>query len=157
MTPWQERAPFYDQVRDLYSGIFRFLGAIVLLLVVLSSANSLIMTVFERMRELGVLRAIGTTPLQIARMLLAEALWLGVLGAAVGALLGLAGIAAINAAHLTMPPPPGAVDPIDLRLALVPEAIWGAGVLMTAVLALAALLPIARAVRVRVVDALRHV
>ncbi|MCB1008518.1 MAG: hypothetical protein KDB94_06445, partial [Acidobacteria bacterium] len=61
------------------------------------------------------------------------------------------------AANLHMPPPPGAVDPIDLKLAYVPEAFGGAVLLMVVVLALAALAPIARAVRMEVVDALGHV
>ncbi len=154
VVPWTERAPFYGQVRDLYLGIFRFLGAVVLLLVVLAVSNTLVMTVFERMRELGTLRAIGTTPGQIAALLAAEAAALGVVGALFGALLGAAGVAAINAAGLQMPPPPGAVDPIDLRLAYVPEAFVGAALLMVVVLLVAALFPIAKAIRISVVDAL---
>jgi putative ABC transport system permease protein len=157
VVPWTARAPFYAQVRDLYSGIFRFLGAIVVLLVVLAASNTLVMTVFERMRELGTLRAIGTTPGQIAALLLAEALWLGAFGAVLGAAGGGLGIALLNAAHLQMPPPPGAVDPIDLQLAFVPAAFFGASLLMLAVLAVAAIVPIRRAVRIRVVDALGHV
>jgi putative ABC transport system permease protein len=157
VTPWHERAPFYRQVRDLYSGIFRFLGTIVFVLVVLAASNTLVMTVFERMRELGVLRAMGATPGQISALVAAEALWLGLLGAAAGALLGAGGLAALNAAELRMPPPPGAVDPIDLRLAWVPEAFAGAAALMLLVLALAAIFPILRAIRIRVVDALGHV
>jgi len=157
VTPWTARAPFYSQVRDLYTGIFRFLGALVALLVVLAASNTLVMTVFERMRELGTLRAIGTTPGQIALLLFAEAAWLGLLGGAFGAAAGAAGVAAINALGLHMPPPPGAVDPIDLRLALVPEAMLGAAALMVAVLLVAALVPILRATRIAVVDALGHV
>ena len=157
VVPWYERAPFYAQVRDLYTGIFRFLGAVVLLLVVLAVSNTLVMAVFERMRELGTLRAIGTTPGQLAALLAAEAAALGAVGAACGAVLGAAGVAAINAAAWQMPPPPGAVDPIDLRLAYVPEAFAGAGALMVAVLLVAAIFPIVRAVRVSVVEALGSV
>lgn len=157
VTPWTARAPFYGQVRDLYLGIFNFLGAIVVLLVVLASSNTLVMTVFERMRELGTLRAIGTTPGQIAALLVAEALWLGLLGGALGAAAGWAGVHGLNALGLQMPPPPGAVDAIDLRLAVVPEAMAGAVGLMTAVLLVASLVPILRAVRIEVVEALGHV
>jgi putative ABC transport system permease protein len=157
VTPWSARAPFYGQVRDLYTGIFVFLGAVVVLLVVLASSNTLVMTVFERMRELGTLRAIGTTPGQIAAMLLAESLWLGLLGGALGAAAGAAGVVGLNALALKMPPPPGAVDPIDLRLALVPEAMACAAALMLAVLVVAALVPILRATRIQVVEALGHV
>jgi putative ABC transport system permease protein len=134
-----------------------FLGSIVVVLVVLAASNTLAMTVMERIRELGTLRAIGTGRGQIAAMILAEAVWLGLLGALAGAALGLAAIRVLNAAELKMPPPPGAVDPIDLQLVVVPEAFAGALALMVVVLALAALPPIARAVRLEIVEALGHV
>ncbi len=157
VTGWEERASFYGQVRNLYLGIFAFLGAIVFVLVVLACSNTLVMAVMERVRELGTLRAIGTTGPQLAVMLLAEALLLGLLGGLLGDLVGLGAIAAINAAELKMPPPPGAVSPIDLELAYVPEAFAGAVALMVVVLALASLAPIWRAVRLEVVEALGHV
>lgn len=157
VTPWTERALFYEQVKNLYGGIFWFLGSIVFVLVVLAASNTLAMTVMERVREIGTLRAIGTGRGQLAAMLLAEALWLGLLGAAAGGVAGLAATAALNAAGLRMPPPPGAVDPIDLRLAYVPEAYAAAALLMVVVLAVAALAPIARAVRLSIVEALGHV
>ena len=157
VTGWQERASFYGQVRNLYLGVFVFLGSIVFVLVVLACSNTLVMAVMERMRELGTLRAIGTTGSQLAVMLLSEALWLGVLGGLIGDLAGLGAIALVNALRLKMPPPPGAVSPIDLQLAYVPEAFAGTVALMVVVLALAALAPIAKAVRLRVVEALDHV
>ena len=157
VTPWPERAPFYGQVRDLYVGIFVFLGAIVVVLVVLAASNTLVMSILERVREIGTLRAIGTGRGQIAALLVCEAAWLGALGALAGAALGLAAVLGLNAAGLKMPPPPGAVDPIDLKLALVPEAFAGAALLMTAVLVLAALVPAVRAARRTIVDALGHV
>jgi putative ABC transport system permease protein len=154
---WRQRAPFYEQVRNLYLGIFWFLGTVILVLVVLSASNTLLMAVLERTRELGTLRAIGTSRAQVAGIVLLEALWLGLLGAVLGSLLGWAAMLAINAARLEMPPPPGAVDPIDLRLAMVPEAFLGALGLMLVVLALAAAVPVARAVRLRVAEALASV
>ena len=157
VTPWERRAAFYSQVRGLYLGIFWFLGAIVFVLVVLATSNTLVMTVMERVREIGTLRAIGTAPGQIAAMVLWEALWLGVLGALLGNALGAAAIAGINGLHLKMPPPPGAVDPIDLQLAFVPEAFAAIVVVMAVVLLVAALAPVARATRISVVEALRHV
>ena len=103
------------------------------------------------------LRAIGTSRAQVAAIVLLEALWLGLLGAGLGSLLGWGAMLAINAAEVKMPPPPGAVDPIDLRLAFVPEAFAGALALMLVVLALAAVGPVARVVRLRVAEALASV
>ena len=156
VTPWHDRAPFYSQVRGLYLGIFAFLGTVVGVLVVLAASNTLVMAVLERVREIGSLRAIGTSRGQIAALLLAEAAWLGLFGAVAGGLLGLVGIGTINALSLRMPPPPGAVDPIDLQLAVVPGAFLGAGALMITVLLLAALLPALRAARLEIIDALGH-
>jgi putative ABC transport system permease protein len=157
VVDWRARAPFYDQVRNLYLGIFWFLGTVILVLVVLSTSNTLMMAVLERTRELGTLRAIGTSRAQVAAIVLYEALWLGLLGSALGAALGYGAMLAINAAELKMPPPPGAVDPIDLQLAAVPAAFAGALVLMLVVLALAAVVPVLRAMRLRVAEALSSV
>jgi putative ABC transport system permease protein len=157
VVDWQTRAPFYGQVRALYRQIFWFMGGVIVVLVVLAASNTLVMAVLERVREIGTLRAIGTSAGQVAAMLLWEAAWLGLLGAVAGDFLALGLIALINSMDLEMGPPPGAVLPIELRLAVVPEALAGAVVLMLAVLALGALGPILRAVRLRIVDALGHV
>jgi putative ABC transport system permease protein len=157
VTPWIERAPFYGQVRALYLSIFVFLGSIVVVLVVLATSNTLIMAVMERVREIGTLRAIGTSRGQVAALLIAEAVWLGLLGAVAGGALGLAAVTGVNALDLKMPPPPGAVDAIDLKLALVPEAFAGGAILMMVVLLVAVALPAARAARLGIVDALGHV
>jgi putative ABC transport system permease protein len=157
VTGWIERAPFYIQVRNLYVGIFWFLGSVIFVLVVLSTSNTLVMAVMERVREIGTLRALGTGTGEIGALIVWEALWLGFFGALAGDLAGLLAIAALNAAGLQMPPPPGAVNPIDLRLAYVPEAFGGAVALMLAVMVLAAIGPVLRATRLRIVEALAHV
>lgn len=154
---WEARAPFYGQVRALYGGIFWFLGAIVFVLVALATSNTLLMALLERMREIGTLLALGTSRPQVALMVVSEALWLGVLGAAAGSVLGLALALALNAAHVQMAPPPGAADPLDLQLSVRAGDMAGIAVLMVGTMALASLLPAARALRVKIVDALGHV
>jgi len=157
VVDWQTRAPFFEQVRNLYSGIFWFLGSVILVLVVLSTSNTLLMSVLERTRELGTLRAIGTSRPQVGAIVLLEALWLGLLGGGLGSLLGWVATLTINAAHLKMPPPPGAVDPIDIALALEPADFAATVAVMLVVLMLAATIPIARTARLRVAEALADV
>lgn len=156
VVPWTARAPFYGQVRALYKGIFAFLGSIVFALVVLATSNTLLMAVMERVREFGTLRALGTSIGQVAGLVGLEALWLGLLGALLGDALGAVLIVALNALAITMPPPPGAVDPIDLQVLFVPEAFAGTVVLMLVVLTLASAAPILRVARLRIVEALTH-
>ncbi|HUM68668.1 MAG TPA: ABC transporter permease [Chloroflexota bacterium] len=58
-------------------------------LAALSLANSLLTGVLERRREIGVLKAVGWQTGTVARLFLAEGVWLGLLGGLTGALVGL--------------------------------------------------------------------
>jgi putative ABC transport system permease protein len=157
ITDWRARAPFYGQVRALYSGIFWFLGAIVFVLVCLATSNTLLMSVMERIREFGTLLAIGTSRGQVALMVVLEALWLGVAGALAGDAVAAALVAAINAAGIEMPPPPGAAAGFPLQLAVRPGDFVAVVGLMVLVLAVASVFPALRTLRLRIVDALAHV
>jgi putative ABC transport system permease protein len=154
---WRVRAPYYGQVHALYAGIFYFLGAIILVLVGLSASNTLLTSVMERVREIGTLLALGTSRGQVAGLILLEALWLGFWGALAGTLLTFGLVTAIHAGGLTMPPPPGAVDPISLDLKLAPMDVALVAATMLAVLGLSSLFALARTARLRIVDALGHV
>ena len=157
VVDWRTRAPFYGQVESLYRGIFWFLGSVIFVLVCLSTSNTLLMSVMERVREIGTLLAIGTSRAQVAAIILLEALWLGVLGALVGDLLGIALVVGINALGIQMPPPPGATGGIELRLATQPGDFAAGVALMLAILGIAAAVPMSISVRLRIADALRHV
>lgn len=157
LVGWRERAPFYDQVAALYSGVFWFLGTIIFVLVVLSASNVLLMSILERVREIGTLLAIGTSRAQVATMIVAEALWIGLIGALAGDVAAFLLIRGLNAAKIQMPPPPGAVSGITLELLVVPEAFAGAVALMLVVLAVASIAPTAKALRLRIVEALGSV
>ncbi len=157
ITDWRARAPFYGQVRALYSGIFWFLGGIVFVLVCLATSNTLLMSVMERVREFGTLLAIGTSRGQVALMVVLEALWLGLAGGLAGDVLAALLVAAINRAGIEMPPPPGAAAGFPLQLAVRPADFVAVVGLMVLVLAVASVLPALRSVRLRIVDALGHV
>jgi ABC-type antimicrobial peptide transport system permease subunit len=58
--------------------------------------NTMLMSVFERTREFGVLRAIGWKPLQVLAMVLGESLILSLSGGVVGTLLGMGAVRAVQ-------------------------------------------------------------
>ena len=157
VVDWKTRAPFYGQVESLYLGIFWFLGSVIFVLVCLSTSNTLMMSVMERVREIGTLLAIGTSRAQVAAIVLFEALWLGLLGALAGDLLGITLVAGINALGIQMPPPPGATGGIELRLATAPCDFAATVALMLVILGFAAAVPVRISIRLRIADALRHV
>ena len=154
---WEARAPFYHQVRNLYIGIFVFLGTIIGLLVSLATSNTFQMSVIERMREFGALLAMGTDRMQLARLVMLEALWLAFAGGLFGNVLALFVSWVINLLQIEMPPPPGAVDPINLSVLLQPTDFILSVLVMAALLLVASAPPIYRIMRMRVVDALGYI
>jgi putative ABC transport system permease protein len=156
MATWADLATFYHQVRGLYSGIFIFLGIIIVGLVILSSGNAMTMAVMERVKEIGTLLALGTSRSLVLVMFITEAFGLGVLGGVTGAVVGWIAARAINAASITLPPPPTFSRGVLLIIDVVP-ALWIAvPVLMLVTLLIASFLPAARAARLRITDALGH-
>lgn len=154
---WSELATFYHQVRGLFSGIFSFLGVIITVLVILSAGNAMTMTVMERVREIGTLMAVGTTRFRIMTMFVVEGLALGTLGGLLGVALGYALARGLTAAGIQMPPPPTFTTGFPLQIAVVPALYASVLMVMILTLGLAAVLPAARAARLRITDALGHI
>jgi putative ABC transport system permease protein len=125
-----------------FAGTALFVGAFLVF-------NALSMTILERTRELGMLRALGSTRTMIARSVIAEALILGLLGSTLGVLFGY-GMAKclvylFGRAFLFQ----------ITELVLSPFALVSAIVVGVAVTAVAALYPALRASRVSPVEAMR--
>jgi putative ABC transport system permease protein len=144
-------------VKGLYSGIFTFLGIIITALVVLSAGNAMTMTVMERVQEIGTLMAVGTTRLRIMGMFVVEGLGLGAIGGAGGLVLGYGLAIGLTRAGIRMPPPPTFTTGFPLVISVVPVLYAAVLVLMIVTLGFAAVLPAARAARLRITGALGHV
>jgi putative ABC transport system permease protein len=154
---WEELAPFYRQVRLLYLGIFGFMGIILGVVVLLATANTMIMAVAERTREVGTLRALGTRPGRVLRTFFAEGVLLAFAGGAAGLVLSLIVTVALNHSGIMLPPPPGAAHPIPIHVKIYPLAYFAGGGAMLASVLLASWLPARRAARLPIIDALAHV
>ncbi len=154
---WLDSAAFYKQVQLLYAAIFLFTGLVLATVVVLAAANTMTMAVFERTREIGTLLAIGTDRRDVRRLFLAEGAILGVGGSLLGGAASLLLRAALNAARLPLPPPPGGTVGGVLHVDLIPLAYLIGFALMTATLLAASWWPARRAARLDPVKALAHV
>ncbi len=140
------RAAQEKQLDQLLSIIQVFLG-LSLLIAVLGITNTMALSVYERTRELGLLRAIGMTRRQLRRMVRWEAviiaLFGGLLGVAMGVLFGLAAIAALPETFVDLV----SIPYVSLLNYLMVSGIFGM---------LAAILPARRASRMNVLDAISH-
>jgi putative ABC transport system permease protein len=157
LKKWIDLAAYYKQVRSLFSTIFVFLGVIVFFMVLMSSVNTLLMTMFERTREIGTMLAMGTPRSWIMALFVLEATLLGVMGAIVGEVGGnLLGVL-LNVSGIHLPPPPGTTVPMAFKVLHVPSLMIGSSILVVVSLALAAILPAIRASRLQIAEALAHV
>ena len=132
------------------------LRLIVLLMVLLSVTNTVNMTVHERTGEVGTMRAIGNRSGFVFRLIVLECLVIGVVGAALGALIGAALAQAISAFGIPMPPPPNANGGYTAQIRLTVGTVVGAFAVGTLATGLASLVPASRVARIDIVDALRQ-
>jgi len=157
MKKWIDLATYYKQVRALFDGIFVFMGVIVFFMVLMSNINTLLMSMFERTREIGTMLAMGTPHAWIVGLFMAEAGLLGLMGAVIGVACGNLAGSALNALNLRMPPPPGMAVSIPFYVLHVPAIMIGSSILVIVSLVLASILPAVRASRIRITEALAHV
>lgn len=79
--PWDELSLFYSRVTKMFGIIFRVLTVIISVVVLLTLLNTMQMSVNERTREIGTLRAVGMTKSKIIKVFVIEAVIISILGA----------------------------------------------------------------------------
>lgn len=154
---WEDLALRYHQVRELFRNIFRVLALIVSIIVVLGIANTLMMAVTERTREIGTVMALGTRRRGVIFTFVLEGLTLGVIGGLLGIGMGIVLAKIISVYGIPMPPPPGSTRGFTAQILIVPGVIAQAFRLSLITAVLSSIYPAWRASRLSVVEALRHV
>lgn len=153
---WLDQAAFYQSVRALYNRIFGALGLIIGVIVVFVVANAMAMSIVERTREIGMLRALGTLPGQLTLTLALEGMVLGAIGALVGSIAAAAVSLLLYVVPVQMPPPPGSSRGYALNIMIDP-LMYTAALLSVVALAMIVSALIARkTVRAPIVAALAH-
>ncbi|MEV0379290.1 ABC transporter permease [Nonomuraea sp. NPDC050643] len=131
-----------DQAQDDVNALFLILGLVSLVVGAVGIANVTLVTVMERVPEIGLRRSLGAARRHIAAQFLLESTLIGLTGGVIGAALGVVTVVAVSAAKQWTPL-------LDARLAIT-APVAGAVVGL-----LAGLYPALRAARMEPVDALR--
>jgi putative ABC transport system permease protein len=92
---WADLSPFSSIVK-MIDLLAVFIKIMMVSIVLISVMNVMVMAVYERIREIGTISAIGTPPRRILSLFLTEGLLLGVGGAALGTAISLLAIYALN-------------------------------------------------------------
>jgi len=153
---WKDLTPFYFQVKSMYDSMFGILLIIILGVVIFAIANTMTMNVYDRIREIGTIRAIGTKRKMVLKQFMTESAMIGIIGGLIGIVLGMIVANIVNlSGGLYIPSPPGnakgynaLIKPDFLKIL----EYWGLFVLISIA---ASILPAHKATRMSIVDALR--
>jgi putative ABC transport system permease protein len=151
---WADLSPFSSIVR-MIDLLTVFIKIMLVSIVLISVMNVMMMAVYERIREIGTIAAIGTPPRRILALFLTEGLLLGIGGTAIGTAISLAIIFALNLKKITF-------DFGQQQGLVLSPTIGGMDILIIAVMVivitlLASLQPAWKASRMDPVTALGHV
>ena len=143
----QTRAEFKDNQVGFLNNILNILYILLALSVIVSLfgiINTLALTVFERTREIGTLRAVGMTRRQVRRMIRYESVITALIGAALGIILGI-----VLAGLLT-----ARIDFINFAVPVSQIIIFAIAAIIVGIVA--AILPARRASKLNVLQALQY-
>ncbi len=156
ISTWEELSAFYRQVKGMFDMIFSFILSIVLTIVIMSVTNAMSMSVIERTREIGTLRAIGLRRAGVIKLFVSEALLLIGIGCLTGLALTLLVRVGVNAADITYTPPNG-TGKVPLLVGIDGGRMAFTFVVLSLLGLTAAVFPARRAARQPVTESLAHV
>jgi putative ABC transport system permease protein len=162
ILPWYIVEPFLRQFIQLDDSFFYIIVLILFIVISVGILNTVMMSVFERVREFGVMMALGTKPQQVVGLVMQESTALALLGVALGAVLGSA--ATILFAHTGIDLSRYAAGASALGITttvihpeLTPRNLIVSDLSVVLVAILVALYPAIKAARLRPVEAIRHI
>ena len=159
---WDKNYPELQTAVTRKDSVMNIFSVVIMVIAGIGILNMLLMAVYERTREIGLLGAIGLKPRQISTLFILEGTMIGAVGVLLGALLGLACNGSLNVVGLDFSSYAGMTDYMALingrvypTLALNSVVVRGISVLIISTLA--AFIPAREAVSREPAEALHYV
>jgi putative ABC transport system permease protein len=126
---WSARSMLQEMntVFLIIQGVFGGIGAIALVVAAFGIANTMLMAIYERTREIGLMKAIGATNRDVMSVFLAEAGGIGLLGGVGGILLGVGGGALIDlvaGTYLAAQAVQSGANAADATISIIHTPLW---------------------------------
>jgi len=151
---WEKLSPF-SNIAKMIDLMTVSMKIIMVAIVLISILNVMMMSVYERVREIGTMSAIGTAPGKIMGLFLAEGLSLGLISVLAGNFIGIFGIYILNIYKIRYAF--GRMDNLLLSPTIsLSELVWVSAIVLL-VSIFATLQPAYKASKMEPVDALGHV
>ncbi|MCH8960484.1 MAG: ABC transporter permease [Bacteroidetes bacterium] len=158
---WRDRSPLLVMMNEMMDLANVFLVVILFTAIAFTLINSFIMVIFERIREIGIMSANGVRPSQVRLMLYLEAVFIVLLGMALGGLLAFGLIAYWSAVGLDLSAFAEGLSSFGASSVIYPYVHWGhitSGFVMIFIMVLLAVLyPAIKASRFEIVEAINYV
>ncbi len=151
---WDKLSPFAN-IANMIDMMTLFIKIMLVSIVLISVMNVMIMAVYERIREIGTISAMGTQPGTILKLFITEGLLLGIFGALIGSLISVAIVFFLQQAEFSFSF--GRQSGLVLYPELAIKDIFIASIMVIVVAVLASLQPAWKASRMDPITALRHV
>ena len=151
---WEDLSPFFS-IAKMIDLLTFFIKLMLIAIVLISIMNVMIMAVFERVREIGTIAAIGTLPHKILSMFIIEGLCLGITGVFIGNIAGAAIVFILNLLKITFTF--GQQKDLLLYASIKPNDILVISITVIIVSVIASLQPAFKASKMEPIEALRHV
>ena len=158
---WYDMYPMMKQWVELENAFYYIFLSIVLVIIAAGIMNTVLMSMLERIREFGVMMALGCGRLQLAGMVVIESMLLGLAGIAFGMLVGLGLVYYFHGAGIDLS---GQMDSMArfyinpvVHTEIDAEHLWDTVLAVFAATVVAAIWPSIRAARLEPVEALHHV
>ncbi|MEI7671360.1 MAG: FtsX-like permease family protein [Deltaproteobacteria bacterium] len=151
---WEKLSPFFNIARMIDLMTF-FIKIMLIAIVLISIMNVMIMAVYERIREIGTIAAIGTLPGKILSMFVIEGFCMGVVGAVIGDIAGIAIVYILNLFKISYDF--GQQKGLLLQASVQPADVLMISITVIVVSVIASLQPAFKASRMEPIQALIHV
>ena len=151
---WEKLSPF-SNIAGMIDMLMLFVNIMLVAIVLVSVLNVMIMAVYERVKEIGTISAMGVKPRKVMFLFVIEGFLLGLIGTFVGSVISVVTIFVLNTVNISFD--------FGRQTGLVLEPsidLWNllfTGLLVISVSVLASLQPAHKASKMEPVDALRHV